>query len=70
MKKSEFLSTAQAVTIHVGPQSLVALPKKFSTGSVGFFLNGKVPITLPNGQTVTVQVSASLTVIGSKGWAE
>lgn len=70
MTKSKFITTAQPLAVAIGGQSLTASPKEFSTGSVGFFLNGKIDVKLPDGSTVKLQVSASLTAIGSKEWAK
>ena len=67
MHKSAFKDTAQPVATTIAGQPLAAEPKVFSTGSVGFFLNGKITITV-NGQPLRFQVSGSLTAIGSKEW--
>ncbi len=69
MHKSAFKSAAQPVPITIAGQTLTAEPKAFSTGSVGFFLNGKITVTI-NGEPVRLQVSGSLTAIGSKEWPE
>lgn len=63
--KSEFMASAQAFEIKIGDQTLSVDPKKFSTGSVGFFANGKVTI---NG--VKMQANITLTAVGSKEWPE
>jgi len=70
MTKSNFISTATPLAVQIAGQPVVAAPKKFSTGSVGYFLNGKIDVRLPDGTTVKLQVSASLTAIGSKEWTE
>jgi len=69
MKKSEFLASAQPLAVKVGDSSLSAEPKQFSTGSVGYYLNGRISVTLPNGAVVKLQVSGSFTAVGSKEWA-
>ena len=69
MKKSVFKSTAQPVSVTIAGQIVSADPKTFSTGSVGFHLNGKITVTV-NGEPVRLQVSGSFTAIGSKDWPE
>ena len=44
---------------------LQAETKEFSTGSVGWFLNGKTILEV-DGTPVSVQISLSMTVVGSK----
>jgi hypothetical protein len=63
--RQQFASTAKPVTVAIAGQPLAASPKQFSTGSVGFFANGKVAVVI-DGVTVQCQVSVNITVIGSK----
>lgn len=70
MTKSAFITTAKPLAVLIDGKPLTASPRKFSTGSVGFFLNGKIDVAMPDGTTVKLQVSASLTAIGSKEWSE
>ncbi len=70
MTKPLFLTTAKPLAVLIDGQPLTASPKKFSTGSVGFFLNGKIDVKLADGTTVKLQVSSSMAAIGSKEWAE
>lgn len=65
MSKHEFLTDSFAPSVEVSGQRVDATPKHFSTGSVGYNINGKV--TLPNG--VRLQISGNAVVIGSKTWA-
>ena len=67
--KTEFMSSAQAFEIQIGEQKLLMEPKKFSTGSVGFFSNAKLTMTV-GGKLVKMQANVMLTAIGSKEWAE
>ena len=67
--KTEFMSEAQAFEIQIGDQKLLMEPKKFSTGSVGFFSNGKVTMNV-GGKLVKMQANVMLTAIGSKEWTE
>jgi len=39
--------------------------KEFSTGSFGWYLNGKILVPI-DGKNVSVQVGMNLTVVGSK----
>ena len=70
MTKQDFTSTARPLTVTIAGQTLQALPKEFSTGSVGFRINGKVMVQLPNGEMGTLQVNGNLTVVGSKKWSQ
>lgn len=65
MSKHEFLTSTLTPNVEVAGQSVDAKPMQYSTGSVGYNLNGKV--TLPNG--VRLQISGNAVVIGSKTWA-
>ena len=68
--KTQFLQSAAPLPISINGTPLTAAPKQFSTGSVGYFVNGKVPVTLAGGQVITLQISGSFTVIGSKDWRD
>jgi hypothetical protein len=65
MSKHEFLTSTLTPNVEVAGQSVDAKPMQYSTGSVGYNLNGK--ITLPNG--IRLQVSGNAVVIGSKEWS-
>ena len=67
--KTEFMAGAQGFEVQVGEQKLLMEPKKFSTGSVGFFANGKVTMNI-GGQLVKMQANFMLTAVGSKEWTE
>jgi hypothetical protein len=69
MAKSEFLTQAVALPVSIADQPHAADPKRFSTGSVGWNINGKVTVMV-NGQPVRCQCSMNLTAIGSKEWAD
>ncbi len=65
ISRAEFHKTAQPVKVVINGVEMIAEVKEFKTGSFGWYLNGKT--TLPvGGKTVTVQVGANLTVVGSK----
>jgi hypothetical protein len=69
MTKATFSSTAKPLPITIDGQQHAAEVKAFSTGSVGWNVNGKVTVTLPNGEIVRCQCSLNLTAIGSQDWA-
>lgn len=64
--KKDFSANAQPVEVQIAGSTLTAAPKEFSTGSFGWYLNGKVTIMV-DGKALTVQVGANLAVVGSKG---
>ncbi len=61
----QFRTRAKPVTISVGEVPMVVPTKEFSTGSLGWYLNGKTVIEI-DGTPVQVQLGLSLTIIGSK----
>jgi hypothetical protein len=63
--RAEFSEKAEPIKIDLNGFPLTAEPREFSTGSFGWYLNGKAPVTV-GGKTVQVQVGMNLIVIGSK----
>ena len=63
--RSDFLAKAEPFKLVIGGAEIVASPREFSTGSFGWYYNGKVPITV-DGKVLSVQVGLNLTVVGSK----
>lgn len=63
--RAEFLSDAKPVEITINGIPMTAEVKEFSTGSLGWYLNGKVNIKVGE-KTVTGQIGMNLTVVGSK----
>jgi hypothetical protein len=63
--RSDFKQHAKAVTVKIGEVPLLAEVKEFSTGSLGWYLNGKTTIEVA-GKPVTVQIGMNLTIVGSK----
>jgi hypothetical protein len=53
------------VKIEINGVPMSAEVKEFSTGSFGWYLNGKVTLDV-GGTPVNVQVGVNLTVVGSK----
>lgn len=63
--RPEFHSHAQPIAVTIDGIPQAALPKEFSTSSLGWFLSGKTTIQV-NGKPVIVQIGMNLTIIGSK----
>ncbi|HZZ71579.1 MAG TPA: hypothetical protein VFE24_04955 [Pirellulales bacterium] len=63
--REEFRDKAQAVEITINGVPMVAEVKEFSTGSLGWYLNGKAAIKVGD-KTVTAQIGMNLTIVGSK----
>lgn len=63
--RAQFLENAKAVEVVIGGIPLMAEVKEFSTGSLGWYLNGKTTIRI-NDQPVSVQIGLNLTIVGSK----
>jgi hypothetical protein len=63
--RKHFVENAKAVDVVVNGIPLIAEVKEFSTGSLGWYLNGKTTIKV--GETaVSVQIGMNLTIVGSK----
>ncbi len=65
ISRADFLAKAEPVKIDLGGFPITADPREFSTGSFGWYYNGKAPITV-DGKTLQVQVGLNLIVVGSK----
>jgi hypothetical protein len=65
VSRGEFLEKARPVTVTINGIPLQAEVKEFSTGSLGWYLNGKTMIEV-GGTPVSVQIGMNLTVVGSK----
>jgi len=65
ISRADFRSNAKAVTVVVNNVPLIAEVKEFSTGSLGWYLNGKTSIEV-GGKPVSVQIGMNLTIVGSK----
>lgn len=63
--RSEFLDQAKPVEVTIAGMPLLAEVKEFSTGSVGWYYSGKTAIRVGD-RPVNVQISVTITVIGSK----
>jgi hypothetical protein len=65
VSRAEFREKARPITVNINGVPLQADVKEFSTGSLGWYLNGKTTIEV-GGKSVSVQIGMNLTVVGSK----
>lgn len=65
LSKTQFVEKAEPVKLVINGQELLADKKEFSTGSFGWYYNGKVTVMV-DGKLLSVQVGMNLTVVGSK----
>ena len=65
LSKTQFLEKAEPVKIMIGANEIIADKREFSTGSFGWYYNGKTTI-LVDGKPLSVQIGMNLTVVGSK----
>ena len=63
--RQDFRAGAKPVTVNINNVPLQAEVKEFSTGSLGWYLNGKTTIDV-GGKLVSVQIGMNLTIVGSK----
>ncbi len=63
--RGDFRGHAKPVTVTIAGNNFTAAVKEFSTGSLGWYLNGKAEIEV-NGVPVQVQIGMNLTIVGSK----
>ncbi len=63
--RADFRESAQPVKVEINGIPMMAEVKEFSTGSLGWYLNGKTVIDV-GGKQVSVQIGLNLTIVGSK----
>jgi hypothetical protein len=63
--REDFRNKAKPVTVVINGVPLQADVKEFSTGSLGWYLNGKTSIEI-DGKLTAVQIGLNLTIVGSK----
>jgi hypothetical protein len=63
--REEFRNHAQAIEVAIAGSPQLAEVKEFSTGSLGWYLNGKMPLKIGD-KVVSVQIGMNLTIVGSK----
>jgi hypothetical protein len=65
ISRVDFRAKAKPIPVTIGVMSQMAEVKEFSTGSLGWYLNGRTTIEI-DGQHVPVLINASLVIVGSK----
>ncbi|MBK8097605.1 MAG: hypothetical protein IPK26_10880 [Planctomycetes bacterium] len=65
LTQAQFVAQAKPLKININGQDMLAEVKAFSTGSFGWYLNGKTAIEV-DGKVVSVQIGMNMTVVGSK----
>ncbi len=65
ISKTQFLDKAEPVKVTINGQEMIADRREFSTGSFGWYINGKTTIQV-DGKPLSVQIGMNLTVVGSK----
>ncbi|CUV04164.1 unnamed protein product [Cryptosporidium hominis] len=72
MSIEEFLEKSQTLSLSINGSSekLAISPRQFSTGSVGWYYGGKVPLPVGDDLEVLCQISVNCTVVGSKTWSQ
>jgi hypothetical protein len=65
ISKTQFLEKAESVKVTINGQEMTADKREFSTGSFGWYINGKTTIQV-DGKPLSVQIGMNLTVVGSK----
>ena len=63
--RKHFKEHAKPLEVKIGDNGFLCEVKEFSTGSLGWYLNGKMVINM-GGTPVSVQIGLNLTVVGSK----
>jgi hypothetical protein len=65
ISRADFRTKAKPITVTISGTSQMAEVKEFSTGSLGWYLNGRTTLEI-EGQLVPVLINASLVIVGSK----
>jgi len=63
--REEFRGKAKPISVTIAGSTHLVEVKEFSTGSLGWYLNTKMPIEI-DGKVVSVQIGLNLTIVGSK----
>lgn len=63
--REEFREAAKAIAVTIDNIPMSAEVKEFSTGSLGWYLNGKTMVDI-GGKKVSVQIGMNMTIVGSK----
>lgn len=63
--RTDFHKDAQPIEVTINGIPMTAEVKEFSTGSLGWYLNGKANVKVGD-KSVSVQIGMNLTIVGSK----
>jgi hypothetical protein len=63
--QTQFVEKAEPVKVTINGQEMLGEVKVFSTGSFGWYINGKTVVQV-DGKPVSVQIGMNMTVVGSK----
>jgi len=61
----QFKEHAKPLDVVINGTTFHAPVKEFSTGSLGWYLSGKMTVTI-DGKPVSVQIGLNMTIVGSK----
>ena len=62
---TQFTANAEPLKVVINGQEMLSEVKTFSTGSFGWYMNGKTVVSI-DGKALSVQIGMNLTVVGSK----
>ena len=65
ISRADFMAAAKPLEITINGIPMIAEIKEFSTGSFGFYINGKMNVKIGE-KSVPVQIGANFTVVNSK----
>jgi hypothetical protein len=65
ISRGEFHKDAKPVELTINSIPMIAEVREFSTGSLGWYLNGKTTVKVGE-KNVTVQIGLNMTIVGSK----
>lgn len=65
ISRKKFRDAVKPLSVTINGQTMDVDPKEFATGSLGWYLGGKVAVTI-DGVRCQVQVGLSMTLVGSK----
>jgi hypothetical protein len=69
ISRADFLAKAEPLKIDLGGFPMIGEAREFSTGSFGWYVNGKATLMV-DGKALSVQVGMNLIVVGSKDQKE
>ena len=65
LSQAQFVAKAEPLKVSINGQDMLAEVKAFSTGSFGWYLNGKTTVMV-DVKAVSIQIGMNLTIVGSK----